>query len=265
MFKLLKRVKCSLVYPANNTFDLLFNIRIDLLIFMCSQVSYDIYYYTIFLRFHSIANLVYCYARFEHFAWVSWDSLRTALFNCDFDFLFRFAFHDISSSSLSVFLYFRLAWSVSQVASQHFTNVRKFFPFFPSFNLLFPFLAQSIIMFFANHANTLWLCLKLINFAWEKKKNFPKNCSTQEFNSINKTENGKIASRKRKAGQEQGHCLAASMGTGSGPAGSSSGVWWRWRFEVLFFLLYAWIIENLKWFLNGRTDSCQGRSQLATF
>lgn len=32
MFKLLKRAKSSLVYPPNNTFDLLFNIRIDLLI-----------------------------------------------------------------------------------------------------------------------------------------------------------------------------------------------------------------------------------------
>lgn len=182
---------------------------------MCSQVSYDIYYYTIFLRFHSIANLVYCYAGFDNFAWVSWDSLRTALFNCEFDFYFVSHF-TIFLPLLSLSLYFCISdWPEAflkwlRSTSQMFASFFHFFPLFFSLpHLLFPFSAQSIIMFFLRITQIRFDYVLNWLITLEKRKKLSKNCSTQEFNSINKTENGKIASREGEVvGRDRGSGIA---------------------------------------------------------
>lgn len=90
----------------------------------------------------------------------------------------------------------------------------SFFIFFPLFNLFFPFSIYNHIFLRITQIRFDYVLNWLISL--EKRKKLSKNCSTQEFNSINKTENGKIASRKREAGAGAGALPGSVYGNGFG-------------------------------------------------
>lgn len=91
----------------------------------------------------------------------------------------------------------------------------------------------------------------LISLGKKWNKNFPKIVLREEFDSINKTEKAKQQTRLGRDWQ----CMWEGVRVRLGEAFDADALKF---FSSL--LLHAWIIENSKWFLNGKTDSCLGYS-----
>lgn len=188
----------------------------------------------IFIPFpFAISYFVYC-----SILTVSWDLLRSALFNWALIFYFSLC---ISDFSIGLRHRKRLpAFSSSFKSLQKCSQVVHF-------SLL---IRRSLthVSFRKSRKFADYVLNWLISLGKKWNKNFPKIVLREEFDSINKTEKAKQQTR-----------LGRHWRVQLGEAFDADAL----KF-FSFLLLHAWTIQNLKWFLNGGTDSCLSYSPSLT-